>query len=699
MRLIFLILIMTPAIVGHSQTVGDSVRFYLINGDYNSFLLEDIDSITFSNYDKNRVYSDNNMTQIIHTRDSVFFLSLSAIDSVSFINPSSPSGKVTTEYQQVLIDSGFEQGGIGDWSTYNTNDGNNPLNFLTPKLAWINFSNENGDLEMPTKPTPAFMEYWDGEGHYFKKRIVLDIQGNSSRMFIKKNYAVDLFDNSQYNSKGELGKGKAFAIKYGNWVPQSSFHFKAFYQDFFKGVSFISYQICDEVARSKGLLRDRPWKRALLEKKEKNKKEKIEPILLEEDARCIPDGFPCVVYCNGEFYGLFVMAMKKHRDNYHMNKDKKEHIHLDKTSPSFFTGNVNWSRFEVRNPKSLVGTRIDSSDPMKYLKYEEGDELVDSSMEYYDSNNIEHVRSDFVKKAIIRLSERLNEAKSLPTEALKKAYLETYFDIESLLDYILVNNAVQDTDAGDQNWQWITYDGVKWFVCPYDKDRSFGLGGNYIKDPISKGGWNQDNQEPFTTIKILYDKELKAKWKEYVVAGIFTLDNIMQKFKEWTQRFGECLYEKESDRWPESPCNRDPGVDTTNWEWVCSASLYTDWVSFVAGEYCYDPERDFRTFKALRNSRNVPTTNAEYWEEITFDETKEYSENEVCGMGVNFGYGHWWQDVAYYIFKSKTNKNIGNSPIRLFYEHTPRILGFRDDLRRVENYVKQTLEKMNEYVK
>lgn len=75
----------------------------------------------------------------------------------------------------------------------------------------------------------AILEFYDMNGNYFKKNIVLDGQGNSSMNFEKKNASIDLFDTSVYNNKGVLGEGDTLKIKFGDWVAFDSFHLKAFY--------------------------------------------------------------------------------------------------------------------------------------------------------------------------------------------------------------------------------------------------------------------------------------------------------------------------------------------------------------------------------------------------------------------------------------------------------------------------------------
>jgi hypothetical protein len=61
---------------------------------------------------------------------------------------------------------------------------------------------------------------------------------------------------------------------------------------------------------------------------------------------------------NGKFWGIFTFALKKHRDNYNLNSKKSNNIHIDgqfyPKRGRLFNGDINWTRFEIRNPKNLV---------------------------------------------------------------------------------------------------------------------------------------------------------------------------------------------------------------------------------------------------------------------------------------------------------------------------------------------------------
>lgn len=609
-----------------------------------------------------------------------------------------------TDFIKALKASGLKLETPCDWSNYISNGGEKPLHLPIPQCAAINISNVNHDAVWPlTKGNDYeyYMEYYDMLGNYFKKNIIMNAQGNSSMVMIKKNGAIDIFDSSVYDSKGNKGKGNSFGIQFGNWVAQDSFHLKAFYNDFFKGCSFVVYQIANEVMESYGITKDRPWKRALIGNYIGTGQEgkSINDISLQIDngARCMPDGFPCIVYLNGDFYGIYTFALKKHRDNYHMKKKEGKHIHLDGTNIDFFNGKIDWGGFEVRNPKdSEMCCTMLKEGTSEYLPYSEGKELLGDDAEYYNPENKAHVLSNKVKRSIEKLSKRCQEVNALSSNEEKKAYLEKYFDIDSILDYILVATAVHDTDGGYANYQWITYDGEKWFVCNYDKDRSFGNGTEYMEQAITTGGWIYQNVTIFKLFEDLFSTELKEKWNSYVKKGIFTYDNFIGKINKWVQRIGQDNYIKEYSRWNQAPCNRDDNVNRKFWKTKCRADQWYWWQSFKAGDFCFSQENEYKVYKALKDSNNVVVTNTEYWQDVTYSPDTNYNIGDICGYGFHFGES-FYVDNGFYAFEAVAASN-NTPPILKLYDEYPRIMGYRDNIWRVSNYIEQTLNTIQKYV-
>jgi hypothetical protein len=609
-----------------------------------------------------------------------------------------------TDFVKALNDSGFKLESSCDWSNYVSNNGENPLHLPIPQCAIINISNESHDAVWPVTKSndyEYYMEYHDMLGNYFKKNIIMNAQGNSSMVMIKKNGAIDIFDSSVYDNKGKKGKGNTFGIKFGNWVTQDSFHLKAFYNDFFKGCSFVTYQIANEVMLSYGITKDRPWKRALIGDYIGTGQEgkSIDDISLQLDdgARCMPDGFPCIVYLNGDFYGIYSFALKKHRDNYHMKKKDGNHIHLDGTNIDFFNGKIDWSGFEVRNPKDseMCCTSLKEG-ASEYLPYSGGKELLGDDAEHYNPGNKAHVLSNKVKRSIEKLSKRCQETNALSSNEEKKLYLARYFDVDSILDYILVATAVHDTDGGYANYQWITYDGEKWFVCNYDKDRSFGNGTEYMEQAITTGSWIYQNVTIFKLFEDLFSTELKEKWNGYVKKGIFTYDNFIGKISQWVQRIGQDNYKKEYSKWKQAPCNRDDNVNRDYWKTKCRAGQWYWWQSFKAGDFCFSQENEYKVYKALKSSNNVAVTNTEYWQDVTYSPETNYNVGDICGYGFHFGES-FYVDNGFYVFEAiAASNNI--PPISKIYDEYPRIMGYRDNIWRVSNYIEQTLNTIQKYV-
>ena len=609
-----------------------------------------------------------------------------------------------TDFVKALNDSGFKLESSCDWSNYVSNNGENPLHLPIPQCAIINISNEGHDAVWPVTKSndyEYYMEYHDMLGNYFKKNIIMNAQGNSSMVMIKKNGAIDIFDSSVYDNKGKKGKGNTFGIKFGNWVTQDSFHLKAFYNDFFKGCSFVAYQIANEVMLSYGITKDRPWKRALIGDYigtgQEGKSINDISLQLDDGARCMPDGFPCIVYLNGDFYGIYTFALKKHRDNYHMKKKDGNHIHLDGTNIDFFNGKIDWSGFEVRNPKDseMCCTSLKEG-TSEYLPYSGGKELLGDDAEHYNPGNKAHVLSNKVKRSIEKLSKRCQETNALSSNEEKKLYLARYFDVDSILDYILVATAVHDTDGGYANYQWITYDGEKWFVCNYDKDRSFGNGTEYMEQAITTGSWIYQNVTIFKLFEDLFSTELKEKWNGYVKKGIFTYDNFIGKISQWVQRIGQDNYKKEYSKWKQAPCNRDDNVNRDYWKTKCRADQWYWWQSFKAGDFCFSQENEYKVYKALKSSNNVAVTNTEYWQDITYSPETNYNVGDICGYGFHFGES-FYTDNGFYVFESIAESN-NTPPISKIYDEYPRVMGYRDNIWRVSNYIEQTLNVLQKYI-
>ena len=348
------------------------------------------------------------------------------------------------DLQNALIANGFNVKTLIDWSESSF------IQIPEPRFAIINVS---GIDSMPTSKTQdlkAWLEFWDMQGNYFKKHAIVNAQGNSSMGFIKKNAAFDICDDEWIGDETP-------DIRFGDWVPQDSFHMKAYYTDFFRGVGVVSYKLYEQIVRTRGNMYDRPWKKTLIDMEKINAVTKslgnpiVDDYELQTDtgARCFPDGFPVACYLNGEFYGIFSWQLKKHRDNYHLDKKTPEHVHLDGTlnATTLFNGkeNIDWTQFEVRNPKDLYaigGNEYDSDKAMEELA---GEEEVNAWIEAGKLPDGTEV------------TKKIKE--TLQNTAKVKKYIEDFSDVISN-----VKTAMTVYEASDK-----TEDDLKTFKSVYEK--------------------------------------------------------------------------------------------------------------------------------------------------------------------------------------------------------------------------------------
>lgn len=472
-------------------------------------------------------------------------------------------GNSVHDIQEALDSNGYNAKTPIDWSNSSF------IHIPEPYLAKINLTNINA---MPTSKTDdfhAWLEFWDMQGNYFKKRVILNAQGNSSLQYVKKNFAAD-FCNDEW-----VGDD-TFSIRIGAWVAQDSFHFKAYYApDVFKGVCPVSYKLMDEIVKTRGIINDRQWKRCLLPTEETigvnptNLENASIKTLLDDGARGFPDGFPCIVYLNDSFYGIFSWQLKKHRDNMHQDKGNASHIHLDGNISSqtitLADGNLNWDiingktpvgsdnnrdGIEIRNPKSLIcidGSKYDGDNNRK--------ELIDEESPSYNSTNKNHLNSAKVKKSLIKFSTYIPTLKRAENESKSESEIKNmimqYFETDSIIDYIIFSDVVNNRDGFRKNWQWVSYDGNKFGVEVYDTDQILGSSG----EGIISGHLGNTLDLPTGWIIKYMSKELESRYKVLRDENIISAKNITNILSNWCSRIGIENYKKEYNKWENSNVN------------------------------------------------------------------------------------------------------------------------------------------------
>lgn len=411
-------------------------------------------------------------------------------------------------------------------------------------------------LYAPNLPTTkqddieAEIEYNDKDGNYFRKPVILNAQGSSSMTYYVKNMAIDIADGSE--------------IKFGDFPTQDSFHLKKYYIDAFRGQCVVGYWLMEQVYKSRPIGQQYPYEYSYSNDSVTDGFGDVKKDFFT-GAKCHPDGFPIIItWINsntGEetWIGVYTWNLKKSKEVYQCDKKKAENIILDGivNASTLFGGTINWSAFEIRNPKKLVDINGDAYD---------GDNPKELSD--VDAN------SKKVKDYLTRLSGVVAALRASNT----KETFEQYFLPQAFIDYYLVSQVLFNHDGFGKNWIWVTYDGLHWTPTLYDVDSIFGMywNGIYVIP-------NSDNS---TILGIpqclgldkLYSDEISKRYKELRDKGIFSVDNIVKLLNSWINKIGYSNIEKEFEVYSQTPSYRDSHI-SKNWKLLEYSTSLNDYDS------------------------------------------------------------------------------------------------------------------------
>ena len=395
-----------------------------------------------------------------------------------------------------------------------------------------------------TQNKDAILEFW-GSGIYFRKNIILNAQGQTSMAFAKKNQSFDFKDGT--------------SIKFGDWVTQDSFHLKANADDVFCGLNNIVYKYADYVVSKTDTRANRVLRSASTSYQNASGKFNAD---FDDNAKCMPDGFPISLHLNGEFYGMYSWNMKKHRANYSMDKKDYTSIMIDPdrlTSETFWNGTIDWSKFELKNPKTLIcmdGSKYDGDNPK---------ELIDSTSEKYDESNKDMKNTAITKSLLVSLSNAMPAVNALSTEEEKKAKFKELFDYDNLVVYFLVSNAIGNYDGlWGRNTVFTIYNSGKCGFNFYDCNAVFGREANGWYN-IKPDGIEKAVGTPFEMLDVLFHTEIAAEYAKLRTDNLISTDTICSFVKDWLSTIGVYSISKNLDKWKDIPSYRDGSKTYTSY--------------------------------------------------------------------------------------------------------------------------------------
>lgn len=575
-------------------------------------------------------------------------------------------GNSVNNIQDALKANGFDVKTPIDWSDKSF------VQIPEPLCAYANII---GDF--PTtkgKITKGIIQFNDMQGNYFEKYIEMDIHGRTSAAFKKKNYTFDFFNDKEYSDSAKL--------RFGDWVSMDSFYFQGWYSDAFRGIDIIGYQLYQEIIKTRGFLKDKPYKKVIYKDAVSSATENTNTEQnLSKNALCTPLGFPVVLYHEGKFFGVYTVMLKKNRENFLMDKKDYKAVMLDLDSGSIVSGVKDWGSFEIRNPKTLIcvdGSKYDGDNPK---------ELIDENSENYSSTNKDMVNTAKTKKAILGLANAFAEVQTAISENKTteeiKGIIESHYDIDYLIDYLIFSNVVYNVDGWGGNWQWTTWDGVKWNPNPYDLNATFGL------DPYgilaSEALPSILSRSIATVVLKYYLEEIKTRFKYLRNNNVITVENIIGLFKTWVDRIGTDNFKNEFKVWDSTPSQRPSNLNKEYWERdgnVYNFYAFQDYSAtktFKKGDIVYGINRVLYESIIDSNTGNE-LSDTSCWKRVSYEEGKEYQPGDYAFM---------YKGVS---FKFKCIKScINEAPLTKLYDENYGIYGFFDSISRIYKWIEERI--------
>lgn len=429
----------------------------------------------------------------------------------------------------------------------------------------------------------AEIEYNDKDGNYFRKPVILNAQGSSSMLYYVKNMAIDINDDSK--------------IKFGDFPSQDSFHLKKYFIDIFRGQCIVGYWLMEQVYQTRAAGKRYPYEMLSEESNPYTGEGKADKDFYT-GAKCHPDGFPIVItWVNSKTneeknMGVYAWNLKKSKEIYHADKKTPENIILDGIidDTTLFGGAINWTQFEIRNPKSLIDIH---------------------GNKYNGDNPIELSETDKNSKKVKDYLLRLSGVKAALAESNTKETFEKYFIADTFIDYFVISQVLYHLDGFRKNWIWCTWDGQHWTPTLYDVDSILGAhwNGTFVLP-------NSDNKSILGTGKVfgletLYADEIKARYKQLRDSNIFSVDNIISLLEKWLNNIGYENMKNEIKLYPDTPSYRDPNINA-GWEildYTGTKGNYSSEKTYNANDTCiYFGYK----FKANKELTNIPPLSAIY---------------------------------------------------------------------------------------
>lgn len=283
-------------------------------------------------------------------------------------------------------------------------------------------------------------------------------------------------------------KAKKLKIDFKGWGAQSKFCLKANWIDITHARNVVSAKIWGDVVKTR------------------NDYTNLPELLRTSPNQGAIDGFPIIVYGNGGYQGRYTLNIPK--DKWMSNMD-------DTLDTQCILCGENYQSGCFRALPNINGS--DWTDELH--------DVVPATIKTSWTNVIKFVMNS--------------------SDAEFKANLSNYFDVNSLIDYLLYGIVSTGLDAFGKNQIYFTYDGIKWIASMYDMDSTWGLwwngskfvGTDYAREDFQDlkdegNGVAKQGNLLYLRLQQLFIPQLKTRYAE-LRKDVLSVSHIIQKFEEF----------------------------------------------------------------------------------------------------------------------------------------------------------------------
>ena len=233
------------------------------------------------------------------------------------------------------------------------------------------------------------------------------------------------------------------------------------------------------------------------------------------------DGYPVLVYLNGQYQGLYNWVIRKDKWLYGMGDEN-------------------------------AGEAVLEGSDMSVFESEEGLVILPEGMASAKSWEEEYVNDNYGPSgwAEASFNEMLFAIRNADNAHLREVIAE-YVELDRTLDVMLFNSVFGTADNVCGNQVWCTFDGKKWAPVVYDHDRALGRSGNCLID-------SQEDIAELIEQNLLYDKIINAYYLEVSARynalrkSVFTVENVMNIIHEKQRGLDEKYFAAELEKWQDA---------------------------------------------------------------------------------------------------------------------------------------------------